>query len=140
MAAVREVAQTLRPSDGPEAASPLSSAWLATHTAAEPAIRFIINTSASADHVGGNANIRRSPMFRVLGYRDPSLSLQVLAHEAVQRRLAESSEEQPLAPTDTYASDKDIAHRFFNNQPIQLFHAPNAVSDGDTMVWFRART
>jgi cyclase len=137
LAAVREVAKTLRPPDGPEAASPLSSAWLATHTPAEPAIRFIINTSASADHVGGNANIRRSPMFRVLGYRDPSLSLQVLAHEAVQRRLAESSEEQPLAPTDSYASDKYTLYRFFNSQPIQLFHAPSAVTDGDTMVWFR---
>ena len=137
LAAVRELAQTRRPSDGPEAASPLSSAWLATHATAEPAIRFIINTGASPDHVGGNANIRRSPMFRLLGYRDPSLSLQVLAHEAVQRRLTESSEEQPLAPTDTYASDKYTLYRFFNSQPIQLFHAANAVSDGDTMVWFR---
>jgi glyoxylase-like metal-dependent hydrolase (beta-lactamase superfamily II) len=137
LAAVREVAQTRRPPEAPEAASPLSSAWLATHSAADPAIRFIINTSGNLDHVGGNANIRRSPMFRVVGYRDPSLSLQVLAHEAVQRRLAESSGEQPLAPTDAYSSDKYTLYRFFNNQAIQLFHAPNAVTDGDTMVWFR---
>ena len=137
LAAVREVAQTMRPPEPAEAASPLSSAWLATHAPAQPSIRFIINTSANADHVGGNANIRQSPMFRVLGYRDPSLSLQVLAHEAVQRRLTESSEGQPLAPTDTYASDKYTLYRFFNNQPIQLFHPPSAVTDGDTIVWFR---
>ena len=137
LAAVREVAQTLRPLEPPEAASPLSNAWLATHAPADLAIRFIINTSGNSDHVGGNANIRRSPMFRVLGYRDPSLSLQVLAHEAVQRRLAESSGEQPLAPTDAYSSEKYTLYRFFNNQAIQLFHAPNAITDGDTMVWFR---
>ena len=137
LTAVREVAQTMRPPEPAEAASPLSSAWLATHAPAQPSIRFIINTSANADHVGGNVNIRQSPMFRVLGYRDPSLSLQVLAHEAVQRRLTESSEGQPLAPTDTYASDKYTLYRFFNNQPIQLFHPPSAVTDGDTIVWFR---
>ena len=137
LASVREVTRTLRPSEPPEAASPLSNAWLATHATAEPAIRFIINTSGNADHVGGNANIRKSPLFRLLGYRDPTLSLQVLAHEGVQRRLSESNQDQPLAPTDTYVSDKYTLYRFFNNQAIQLFHAPNAITDGDTMVWFR---
>ena len=137
LAAIREVSQMRRPPDMPDAASPYSNTWSATHAPSDPAIRFIINTSGAADHVGGNANIRRSPMFRVLGYRDPSLSLQVLAHEAVQRRLAESNGEQPLAPTDTYVSDKYTFYRFFNNQAIHLFHAPAAVTDGDTMVWFR---
>lgn len=136
LAAVRQAVQTLRPPEPLEAAASIASPWLAAHAPPEPAIRFIINTSSSPDHVGGNPNIRKSPMFRVLGYRNPSLSLQVLAHEAVRRRLTDSNNPD-LAPTDTYASDKYTLYRFFNNQAVQLFHAPNAVTDGDTMVWFR---
>lgn len=137
LGAIRQVVQTPRGPEPPEAASPYSNTWLATHAPTEPAIRFIINTSGSPDHVGGNPAIRKSPLFRVLGYRDPSLSLQVLAHEAVRARLTESRETEALAPTDTYASEKYTLYRFFNGQPVQLFHAPNAVTDGDTMVWFR---
>lgn len=134
--AIGQIVRTLRVPDPPEAASPYSNTWLSTHAPAEPAIRFIINTSDSLDHVGGNGAIRKSPMFRVLGYRNPSLSLQVLAHQAVQSRLAEPAT-AALAPTDTYASDRYTLYRFFNGQAVQLFHAPNAVTDGDTMVWFR---
>ncbi|MBI4888561.1 MAG: hypothetical protein HY824_15805 [Acidobacteria bacterium] len=137
LAAIRRIADIPRPPEPPDAASLTASPWLASHAPAEPAIRFIINTSGNADHVGGNPAIRKSPLFRVLGYRDPSLSLQVLAHEAVQGRLAESSATEALAPTDTYSSDTYTLYRFFNNQAVQLFHAPNAVTDGDTMVWFR---
>jgi glyoxylase-like metal-dependent hydrolase (beta-lactamase superfamily II) len=136
LAAVRQIAQTLRTPEPPEAASPYSNSWLATHAPAEPAIRFIINTSGNLDHVGGNPAMRKSPMFRVLGYRDPSLSLQVLAHQAVQSRLADA-QTAAMAPTDTYASDRYTLYRFFNGQAVQLFHAPSAVTDGDTMVWFR---
>ena len=28
-------------------------------------------------------------------------------------------------------------HRFFNNQAVQIFHMPNATTDGDSAVWFR---
>ena len=80
LAAVRQIHQTLRPPETPESASPFGNTWQATHAFPEPMIRMIINTSDNPDHVGGNANIRMSPMFRLLGYRDPSLSLQILAH------------------------------------------------------------
>jgi glyoxylase-like metal-dependent hydrolase (beta-lactamase superfamily II) len=100
-------------------------------------IRMIINTSSNPDHVGGNANIRMSPLFRLLGYRDPSLSLQVLAHAAVQRRLIESKAPSLVVPTDTYLSDKYTLYRFFNNQALQIFHMPRAITDGDSAVWFR---
>src|SRR5204862_3487423 len=88
-------------------------------------------------HVGGNANIRMSPMFRLLGYRDVSLSLQVLAHERVQQRMIDDKAPEMLVPTDTYASSKYTLFRFLNNQAIQLSHLANAVTDGDTAVWFR---
>lgn len=137
LAAVRQVHGMLRPPEPPEAASPFGNTWLASHAFDEPAIRLIINTSSAPDHVGGNANIRMSPLFRLLGYRDPSLSLQVLAHAAVQSRMVEAKAPDMLVPTDTYLSDKYTLYRFFNNQALQLFHTPKAITDGDSIVWFR---
>ena len=40
-------------------------------------------------------------------------------------------------PTDTYLSDRYTLYRFFNNQALQLVHMPKAVTDGDSIVWFR---
>jgi glyoxylase-like metal-dependent hydrolase (beta-lactamase superfamily II) len=137
LAAIRQMTQTLRPPDVPEASSPFASTWQAAHAAADPMIRMIINTSGNADHVGGNANVRISPMFKLLGYRDPSLSLQVLAHERVQRRMLDAKAADALVPTDTYGSERYTLYRFFNNQAIQLLHMPDAVTDGDSLVWFR---
>jgi glyoxylase-like metal-dependent hydrolase (beta-lactamase superfamily II) len=137
LAALRDIHRMLRPPEPPEAASPFGNQWLAEHAFGEPAIRMIINTSSNPDHVGGNANVRMSPLFRLLGYRDPSLSLQVLAHAAVQRRMMESKAPDSLVPTDTYLSDKYTLYRFFNNQAVQLFHPTRAITDGDSMVWFR---
>ena len=137
LASVRQVVQTLRPPDPAEATSPFASSWQASHAFADPMIRMIINTGGNPDHVGGNASVRMSPMFRLLGFRDPSLSLQVLAHERVQQRMLEAKAAEMLVPTDTYASRKYTLYRFLNNQAIQIFHMPNAVSDGDSAVWFR---
>ncbi len=137
LAAVRQVVQTLRPPEPAEATSPFASSWQASHAFADPMIRMIINTSSNSDHVGGNASVRMSPMFRLLGYRDLSLSLQVLAHERVQQRMLEAKAAEMLVPTDTYATSKYTLYRFLNNQAIQIFHMPNAVSDGDSVVWFR---
>lgn len=140
LTAVREIVRTLRPPGPAETAdttSAFGSTWTATHAFADPMIRMIINTSGNPDHVGGNANIRMSPMFRLLGFRDPSLSLQVLAHERVQQRMIDDKAPEMLVPTDTYASSRYTLYRFLNNQAIQLSHMANAVTDGDTAVWFR---
>ena len=134
---MRDVHRMLRPPDPPEATLPFGNTYLATHAPDDPAIRMIINTSGNPDHVGGNANIRRSPLFRLLGYRDPTLSLQVLAHANVQSRMVEAKAPEMLVPTDTYLSDRYTLYRFFNNQALQLFHMPKAVTDGDSIVWFR---
>ena len=51
--------------------------------------------------------------------------------------MLESKAADLLVPTDTYFSDKYTMYRFFNNQAIQIFHMPNAITDGDSAVWFR---
>jgi len=103
---------------------------------------MIINTTDNPDHVQGNAAIRRSPMFGPLGdgpaYQlgtSSGSSQQNLAHINVQQRMLEA--DATNAPTDTYFTDKYTLYRFFNGQAVQMFHLPNAITDGDTAVWFR---
>lgn len=132
LGAIRQLAQEVKPEDRPDSASPFNGTWLATHSFREPMIRMIINTNDDPDHVGGNANIRSSPMFRALGGNLP-----ILAHEAVQRRLTDRDAPNLAIPTAIYESEKQTLYRFLNNQAIQVFHMANATTDGDSAVLFR---
>jgi cyclase len=131
MATIRQVVHTWKPPEQPDSASPFADTWQATHVFPEPAIRMIFNTNDNADHVGGNANIRNSPMFRPLG------GIQIVAHQAMQSRMLEAKASDRAIPTTTYFSEQYTLFRFLNNQAIQLFHMPNAISDGDSVVFFR---
>jgi glyoxylase-like metal-dependent hydrolase (beta-lactamase superfamily II) len=93
-------------------------------------IRFVINTHIHDDRIGGNAALAR----RDAGARggDPTL---IVSHENVLLKLAEEGRvAQEGLPTDTYLDIKGI---WLNNEAIQLFHQPNAHTDGDTIVFFR---
>ena len=105
-------------------------------------ITHIIDTNASDDHVGGNAVLaasgRRIPQEVVAG-EGPM----IIAHEKVMTRLSAPTGKEAAAPerawpNETYhLEDKKLSRRFHGDEPIQLFHAPAAHSDGDTLVWFR---
>lgn len=142
LAAIRQAAQSLRPPERPDSASPFNSTWQATHAFPEPKIRMIINTNDNPDHVNGNAAIRKSAMFGPLGdgpaYQlgtSSGSSQQVFAHINVQQRMLETAVAD--APSDTYFTDRYTLYRFFNNQAVQIFHMPNATTDGDSIVFFR---
>ena len=51
--------------------------------------------------------------------------------------MLDSNASEMMVPTDTYISDKYTMYRFLNNQAIQIFHMPSAVTDGDSIVFFR---
>jgi cyclase len=105
-------------------------------------IRYIINTSADPDHVGGNAALAKASAGIVrgaLGGRPPGAPLMILAHEAVLERMGAPSGQQaptPLDawPTDAFAADKEA---FFNGGSIKIIHQPGAHTDGDSMVYLR---
>ncbi len=134
---IQRIAETSRPVDRPDSASPFGDTWQATHAFRDPIIRMIINTSDAPDHGGGNANVRRSPLFRGFGAEGGGAALPILAHNQVQQRMIDRKDPELAIPTSTYSSETFTLHRFLNNQAIQIFHMPNAITDGDSVVLFR---
>ena len=104
--------------------------------------RYILNTSAGADHTGGNAFFSKmgkpigaggagSALFADIAGANPRA--EIYAHINVLNRMADS----PAAawPTNTYFNEsKEL---FFNDEAVQILHLPAAHSDGDSMVFFR---
>ena len=90
-------------------------------------IRYIINTSADLDVLGGNATLGNFPSV-----------VHVAAHENVQ--LAISRADSPTAlPFDLWPSESFFESRryvYFNDEGIEIFHATGH-SNGDSIVFFR---
>jgi len=105
-------------------------------------IADIINTSATADHVGGNEKLhgagRRIP-FEIVTGEGPM----VIAHEGVMSRMSAPTGKQAAAPekawpNETYHVDyKKLAAQYRGGEQIELIYMPAAHSDGDSIVWFR---
>ena len=105
-------------------------------------IANIINTSATADHVGGNGKLhdagRRLP-FEIVAGEGPM----VIAHEKVLTRLSAPTGQVAAAPenawpNETYHVDyKKLAAEYRGGEQIELIFMPAAHSDGDSIVWFR---
>ena len=110
-------------------------------------IRFIINTSVDDDHIGGNEKLAELPSdAKIVGVTFPPVGVApgatIIAHEAVQDRMSNPPPGHPpipggAQPTDPYRSASYKLSEFFNNEGVQIFHEPNAHTDGDSMVWFR---
>ena len=105
-------------------------------------IANIINTSATADHVGGNEKLhnagRRLP-FEIIAGEGPM----VIAHEKVLIRMSAPTGQVAAAPeqawpNETYHVDyKKLAAEYRGGEQIELLYMPAAHSDGDSIVWFR---
>jgi cyclase len=105
-------------------------------------IMFIFNTSADADHIGGNENLSKA------GVGVPNIGstliapggASVVAHYNVLTRVSAPSGKESLFPsadwpTDTYETDD---WKFYNGEGVFIYHPAHAHTDGDSYVLFRS--
>ncbi len=98
-------------------------------------IRYIINTDAGPDFVGGNLKLGRAGLTVMNGHT----GAEILAHESVLTRMS-ARNANPSYPGDAWPTEAfgPLRHAFrMNAEGIEVFHLPAAHSDADSAVLFR---
>lgn len=108
-------------------------------------LRYIINTSADAEHAGGNERIRAAGVTitgaNVAGnLTDAMVGAAIIAHDNVLARLSAPTGKQSAAPADAWPTDTFAGKEkglYFNGESIRVMHTPAAHTDGDSIAYFR---
>jgi glyoxylase-like metal-dependent hydrolase (beta-lactamase superfamily II) len=109
-------------------------------------IRYIIDTSADPDNVGGNASLAKAGQSFTqntnAGPGGPTIvgPATILSTERVFTRLSAPTGKQSAYPTDAWPSETFFQKEktmYVNHEGIRVMHQPAAHSDGDAMVFFR---
>lgn len=115
---------------------------LAAEQGVTKGIRMLINTGGGADHLGGNAVIRKAGT-QVIGGEERAQQVNfgtagamVLGHENLLTRLVTEKVDSELWPTDGEGFDVD--NRRFNDEPVQVVHPRVANTDSQLVLLFRA--
>jgi glyoxylase-like metal-dependent hydrolase (beta-lactamase superfamily II) len=109
-------------------------------------LRYVVNTAAPEDHTGGNeafseaggssttVNIVNTPG------QTASQAIKIVGHEAILDRMSASRDGKPARPSLAWPTDTffdEPKEFYFNGESIQVLHQPAAVTDGDSLVYFR---
>lgn len=121
-------------------AGPSYNAIIASPTPSKP-IRWIIQTTGDPDHNGATAIMAASGTTynggeagRLVGERSPAT---VIGHENVLKRMTLSNFPEGAWPSQTYYIPTFKMSQYINGEGIQLYHAPAAITEADTFVYFR---
>jgi cyclase len=110
-------------------------------------IRYVINTSADPDHVGGNAKVAKAGQTLFTGNGGAGLATNFLgggasilsAEQVLTRMSGPSGQTSPFPidawPTETFNQPRK--YMYLNSEGIEIFHQPAAHTDGDAIVFFR---
>src|SRR5688500_13315899 len=149
IAAVRRLQQDLDLRDQPPGFGAETRSSIASRSTEAPPkpIRYIINTHAHPETIGGNINVRQCgrtfPGGNVAGnIADAGTGAAILAHENVAQLMSTPAAGEQRAPTDalptdTYCNDVTKTSHCFNGEGVQLIHVPDAHTNRDSPVPFR---
>ena len=109
-------------------------------------IRYLANTSFHSLHTGGNEALKNagsdpSVLGTFLALNQPGVgaTATIIAQENVAARMNGSLGGNPPTPPDAWPLDTYLAdrlRRFHNGDRIEMFYAPNASTDGDSILHF----
>jgi len=109
-------------------------------------IRYVIDTSDDADHVGGNEKVAKAgkTLFQTNnplgeGMTNGGAAAVLAAEKVLTRMSAPTGKASPFPtaswPTETY--DQKRKYMYLNGEGIEVLHQPAAHTDGDSIVFFR---
>jgi glyoxylase-like metal-dependent hydrolase (beta-lactamase superfamily II) len=101
-------------------------------------VKYLLNTSADADHVGGNEKLAQAlgslANWTIINTPGATQNaVQIIAHDNVLPRVG--SLPSTAHPTETFVGLEKELH--FNGEPVLMYHIPKAHTDGDSLVFFR---
>jgi glyoxylase-like metal-dependent hydrolase (beta-lactamase superfamily II) len=112
-------------------------------------VRYVINTSAEPDHVGGNGKLAKSGLTiftNALGNANFGNAMtnggaaSILAHQSILDRMSAPTGKQSAFPVDTWPTEAFYTERKavrMNDEGIEVLHQPAAHSNADSVVFFR---
>ncbi|HWF12027.1 MAG TPA: MBL fold metallo-hydrolase [Bryobacteraceae bacterium] len=111
----------------------------------ERPLQYVINTNSYPDSTSGNGPVKLSGT-TITGanvtndIRDSREGAQILAEENVLTRMSAPTGTKSPTPPDAWPTDTFLGREktlFFNGEGIEIMHQPNALTDGDSFVFFR---